>query len=71
LRFSPPARQFVIRRPAVTKVYAAQKRTRPFHGRRSITSLNDQTDLNVTVYNSNIALVRDVRQLVLPAARFA
>jgi hypothetical protein len=31
------------------------------------TSLNDQTDLAVTVYNSNIALVRDVRQLLLPA----
>src|SRR5260370_19075803 len=30
------------------------------------TSLNDQTELNVTVYNSNIALVRDVRQLTLP-----
>ncbi|HEY2858059.1 MAG TPA: hypothetical protein VGJ21_06565, partial [Terracidiphilus sp.] len=27
------------------------------------TTLNDQTDLNVTIYNSNIALVRDVRQL--------
>src|SRR3981189_2458610 len=34
------------------------------------TSLNDQTDLNVTVYNSNIALVRDVRQLTLPSGAF-
>src|SRR5712664_1899129 len=34
------------------------------------TSLNDQTDLNVTVYNSNIALVRDVRQLTLPTGFF-
>jgi hypothetical protein len=34
------------------------------------TSLNDQTDLAVTVYNSNIALVRDVRQLTLPAGLF-
>src|SRR5216684_4778369 len=34
------------------------------------TSLNDQTDLAVTVYNSNIALVRDVRQLVLPSGAF-
>src|SRR5437660_2797368 len=34
------------------------------------TSLNDQTDLNVTVYNSDIALVRDVRQLSLPAGTF-
>src|SRR5882762_4832524 len=34
------------------------------------TSLNDQTDLAITVYNSNIALVRDVRQLSLPAGDF-
>ncbi|OLC85317.1 MAG: hypothetical protein AUH88_06840 [Acidobacteria bacterium 13_1_40CM_4_61_5] len=33
----------------------------------STTTLNDQTDLAVTVYNSNIALVRDVRQLALPS----
>jgi hypothetical protein len=34
------------------------------------TSLADQTDLNLTVYNSNIALVRDVRQLSLPSGTF-
>src|SRR5450432_4670800 len=34
------------------------------------TTLSDQTDLNVTVYNSNIALVRDVRQLNLPGGMF-
>lgn len=34
------------------------------------TSLNDQTDLNVTVYNSNIALVRDVRNLALAPGTF-
>src|SRR5690242_11962952 len=34
------------------------------------TSLNDQTDLNVTVYNSNIALIRDVRNLSLPSGTF-
>lgn len=34
------------------------------------TSLNDQTDLAVTVYNSNIALVRDVRNLSLPSGPF-
>src|SRR6266481_4593920 len=33
-------------------------------------NLNDQTDLAVTVYNSNIALVRDVRQLTLPSGSF-
>ncbi|MGA2421647.1 MAG: DUF4139 domain-containing protein [Candidatus Acidiferrum sp.] len=36
----------------------------------SSTSLNDQTELAVTVYNSNIALVRDVRQLSLPSGAF-
>jgi hypothetical protein len=34
------------------------------------TTLNDQTDLSVTVYNSNIALVRDVRSLSLPSGLF-
>src|ERR1700675_5064822 len=34
------------------------------------TSLADQTDLAVTVYNSNIALVRDVRELQLPRGAF-
>jgi hypothetical protein len=34
------------------------------------TTLNDQTDLSVTVYNSNIALVRDVRNLSLPNGVF-
>ncbi len=33
-------------------------------------TLADQTDLNLTVYNSNIALVRDVRQIALPAGAF-
>jgi hypothetical protein len=34
------------------------------------TTLNDQSDLNVTVYNSNIALIRDVRQLTVPTGAF-
>lgn len=33
-------------------------------------SLADQTELAVTVYNSNIALVRDVRQLNVPSGAF-
>ncbi len=33
-------------------------------------NLGDQTDLAVTVYNSNIALVRDVRQLTVPTGSF-
>ena len=34
------------------------------------TTLSDQTDLAVTVYISNIALVRDVRELQLPRGNF-
>ncbi len=39
-------------------------------GGGSSTTLNDQTDLSVTVYNSNIALVRDVRNLTVPSGLF-
>src|SRR2546425_10611585 len=59
--------------PAVrgNKVYAAQEKDapRPAAGDQS-TSLNDQTDLNVTVYNPNRALIRDVRTLSLPSPTF-
>jgi len=34
------------------------------------TSLSDQSDLSITVYNSDIALVRDVRNLRLPGGTF-
>src|SRR5436309_13549113 len=51
------------------KVYAAQEKE-VGHAADHSTSLNDQTDLNVTVYNSNIALIRDVRQLSLPGGIF-
>jgi hypothetical protein len=53
------------------RVYAAQEKesARAAAGDQT-TSLSDQTDLNVTVYNSNIALVRDVRQLALPGGAF-
>ncbi len=34
------------------------------------TTLDDQVDLSVTVYNSDIALVRDVRNLDLPRGTF-
>lgn len=37
---------------------------------QAATTLQDQTDLAVTVYNSNVALVRDVRQLTLPGGIF-
>jgi hypothetical protein len=59
--------------PAVRghKVYAAQQKdaARSNAGDQS-TNLNDQADLNVTVYNSNIALIRDVRNLMLPSGAF-
>src|SRR5260370_1449165 len=54
-----------------SKVYASQeKETARATAADQATSLNDQTDLNVTVYNSNIALIRDVRNLTLPAGAF-
>jgi hypothetical protein len=46
-----------------------EKEARPSSADQS-SNLGDQTDLNITVYNSNIALVRDVRQLTLPAGSF-
>jgi hypothetical protein len=53
------------------KVYAAQEKdTVRTASADQTTSLGDQTDLAVTVYNSNIALVRDVRQLALPSGAF-
>jgi len=51
-------------------VYAAQEKEATRAAGDQSTSLNDQTDLNVTVYNSNIALIRDVRNLTLPAGIF-
>src|SRR5437660_1617563 len=59
----PPAR--------ANKVNASQEKeaARAAAGDQS-TSLNDQTDLNLTVYNSNIALIRDVRNLTLPGGTF-
>jgi hypothetical protein len=35
------------------------------------TTRKDQVDLSVTVYNSNLALIRDVRQVTLPSATFS
>jgi len=53
-----------------SKVYAAQEKESARSAADQSTSLNDQTDLNVTVYNSNIALIRDVRNLALPSGTF-
>src|SRR5438132_2871973 len=52
------------------KVYASQEKEAPRATADQTTSLNDQTDLNVTVYNSNIALIRDVRNLAFPSGTF-
>src|SRR5260370_22170260 len=53
-----------------SKVYASQEKEAAHPSADQSTSLNDQTDLNVTVYNSNIALIRDVRNLALPGGTF-
>ena len=47
------------------KANAAQESEASRQKNAQSTTLGDQTDLNVTVYNSNIALVRDVRQVNL------
>jgi hypothetical protein len=54
----------------LNQVYAAQEKEAARGAGDQSTSLNDQTELNVTVYNSNIALVRDLRQLSLPSGSF-
>ncbi len=61
----------VARYPRGGKVYPAQEKDSPrVSAPDHSTSLTDQTDLNVTVYNSNIALIRDVRNLTLPDGTF-
>jgi hypothetical protein len=50
--------------PTVEPVQAAPA------GAQGATTLDDQVDLSVTVYNSDIALVRDVRNLDLPRGTF-
>jgi hypothetical protein len=47
-----------------------QEKTSSQSGPDQSTSQNDQTELSVAVYNSNIALIRDVRQLQLPSGAF-
>ena len=56
---------------SLNRVYAAQeKESAPRPVGDQSTGLNDQTELNVTVYNSNIALIRDLRQISLPSGAF-
>src|SRR5213082_3776262 len=51
------------------RLHAAQEKEAG-HAVDQSSTLNDQTDLNLTVYNSNIALIRDVRNLSLPSGTF-
>src|SRR5882672_1235981 len=57
--------------PRGERAASAQEKEAPREsGGGTATTLNDQTDLSLTVYNSNIALVRDVRNLSLPSGLF-
>jgi hypothetical protein len=58
----------LVAAPLLSRAQAEQKRgaAPPQHS----TSQSDQSDLSVTVYNSDLALVRDVRKLTLPAGTF-
>src|SRR5437763_3222405 len=51
------------------RLHAAQEKEAG-HAVDQSTTLNYHTDLNATVYNSTIALIRDVRNLTLPAGTF-
>jgi hypothetical protein len=55
-----------------TNVHAAQNTPRAASAQSAAheTTMNDQTDLAVTVYNSNVALVRDTRDVALPSGDF-
>jgi hypothetical protein len=56
--------------PSDRGVSAAQEKVSDHAGSDQSTTHADQTDLALTVYNSNIALVRDLRQLTLPGGSF-
>jgi hypothetical protein len=55
-----------------TNVHAAQNTPNSASAQSAAheTTMNDQTDLAVTVYNSNVALVRDTRDVALPSGDF-
>ena len=60
----------LVAAPGPARRAGEQERSDAKSSEHPATALNDQTDLAVTVYNSNIALVRDVRQLALPVGAF-
>jgi hypothetical protein len=64
------ASAFVPRFQAGNTPDAQEKNSPAIAGPDQSTSLSDQSDLALTVYNSNIALIRDVRQLQLPGGTF-
>jgi hypothetical protein len=52
------------------EIHAAANAARPAQAAPAETTQQDQTDLFVTVYNSNLALVRDIRQIRLQSGTF-
>jgi len=64
------AAAFVPSYEAEKKTEAQEKSSAQSSSSDQSTTLHDQTDLSVAVYNSTIALVRDVRQLQLPSGSF-
>lgn len=52
------------------RIHAAANAGKPAQAAVAETTQQDQTDLSVTVYNSNLALVRDVRQIRLQPGTF-
>ncbi len=68
LLLSPFASNTPTSEPAVSTVDASE--TAAGEGLQSSATLDEQVDLALTIYNSNIALVRDVRELILPEGPF-
>src|SRR3974377_847487 len=64
------AAAFVPSYRAVRKTESQEKGAVQTSAPDQATTQNDQSDLALAVYNSNIALVRDVRQLQLPSGTF-
>jgi hypothetical protein len=68
-RFAIPLAIVAVALPAT--VLARQGNTPPLPAQQTAgtlaTTVSDQVDLSLTVYNSDLALIRDVRQLTLPA----
>ncbi len=61
---------FLHRTAHAASASAAAARTSATSNEQPGTTSGDQVDLAVTVYNSNLALVRDVRQINLPTGEF-